>query len=90
MIEIVVILALVLLLAWEHYQNRLERNKLMNALISKNSYELANLEHIEKQPKEKIQPTNPDLIPIDELPDQAFYDLMHKETGRTEEEDENA
>jgi hypothetical protein len=43
MIEILVIVALCALIGWQEYQNRKERNKLINVIISKNAQEVRDL-----------------------------------------------
>jgi hypothetical protein len=43
MIEILVIVALCGLIGWQEYQNRKERNKLINVIISKNAQEVRDL-----------------------------------------------
>jgi negative regulator of sigma E activity len=73
MIELGVIIALVGLIGWQEYQNRKERNKLMNALMSKNTQDFKELELAERT-NIKIKPDNdiPDLIPTDQLSDEDW------------------
>ena len=62
MIEIVlvgVIIVLSLLLGWQDHNNRKERKSLMNALLSKNSQEMVNLELADKT-KVEVKPTKKD------------------------------
>lgn len=79
--EIGVIIALVVLIGWQEYQNRKERNKLINALMAKDAKELADLEFNERI---KPQPTiekPPDLVPVDQLSDKDFEKYVEKETN---------
>jgi hypothetical protein len=88
MIEIAVIVFLVLLISWEHYQNRLERNRLVDTIISKNAQEAANLRYMDKLPKQDNKSSVPDLIPLDEVPDEAFEKLLRKQLANDEPENE--
>ncbi len=85
MIEVAVIIALLALLGWEKYQNRLERNKFLNALLSKNANEMANLDMADKT-KIEVKPTEPlavppDLIPESDLPDEEFDKFVTNQNG---------
>ena len=73
MIELGVIIALVGLLGWQEYQNRKERAKLFNAIMSKNTKEFKELEltdrtEIKVKPNEEL----PDLIPTDQLSEEDW------------------
>lgn len=85
MIEIFTIVALTGLLAWERYQNRKERGKLINAIMSKNAQELTNLEIADKTKIElkDSEQDEPDLIPFDRASDEVFNKLIEKERERT-------
>jgi hypothetical protein len=75
MIELFVIVALVALLGWQEYQNRLERAKFLNMIKSKNAQEARDLDIADKT-KIKIdsKPIMPesDFIPESELTDEEF------------------
>lgn len=72
MIELTVIIALICLLAWEHYQTRKERNKLINAIIAKDAKELKDLDFVDKLPTPKVDTTKPDLVPFDQMDEEEF------------------
>ena len=73
MIEVLVIIALVALLAWERYNDRKERAKLINMIYAKRFEEVRDLEMADKT-EIKVKPTNemPDLIPTDQLNDEDW------------------
>ena len=80
MIYLVIVIALLCgLLAFEKYQSSKERNKLINALISKTPEQMAMLEAVDKTKpsKQKEQPF--DLIPEDSLSQEQFEDLIKKQ-----------
>lgn len=73
MIELGVIIALVGLLGWQEYQNRKERAKLFNAIMSKNNQEFKELELTDRtQIKVKPSEEMPDLVPTDSLSDEDW------------------
>ena len=82
-----VIVALGVLIGWQEYQGRKEREKLMKMIMSRNAQDLANLELAEKV--SEINP-NPSLINEDdftaesELGEKEFdkYSLGKEEDGR--------
>lgn len=63
-----VVLILSGLLGWKERESRLERNKLVNALLSKNAQEMVNLELVDKT-QIKVKPQEPDLTPVENLDD---------------------
>ena len=72
-IVLCVVIALLLgVLAFVEYQNRLERQKFINALISKNATEMANLDLADKTEIKAEVPKQPELIPMDDLSDKEF------------------
>jgi len=86
MTEIIVIAILSLLIGWKEYNSRQERNKLINALISKDAKELSELEFVEKLKPEKEKPSpeeSDDLIPIDEMEVEGkdFEKVVKQERG---------
>ena len=76
MIEIVligVILILCGLLGWNQRESRLERNKLVNAILAKNAQEMANLDLADKT-EIKVKPNNQEssYVPMENLSDEDF------------------
>ena len=71
MIEIVltsVILILCGLLGWKEREGRLERNKLINAILAKNAQEMVNLDLTDKTAiKAQIPQKEPDFVPQENL-----------------------
>ena len=63
-----VILILCGLLGWKEREGRLERNKLINALLAKNANEMANLDLADKtQIKTEVPQRESDFIPPENL-----------------------
>lgn len=86
MIEVAVIIALVALLGWDKYQNRKERAKFLNAIMSKNAQDMVNLDLADKTDIKASAPPQavaPDLIPEEQISDEDFekYVLKQKEDG---------
>jgi hypothetical protein len=79
MVELLVIIVLCALLGWKEYQGRKERRELIQAIVSKNAAELANLQTIDKL---RIEPSreevSPDLIPEQQITD-AEWDKFIRE-----------
>lgn len=69
-----VIVALLFLIGWQDWNNRKERKAMLNALKAKDATELANLDIADKTKVkvDNVQPTRPDLTPVDELDDDEF------------------
>lgn len=81
MIELVllgVIAVLSALLVWEKRQDRLERSKLINALLARNATELANLEFVDKvKPSDtKVQQ---DAIATSDMTDEEFDEHIQEQ-----------
>jgi hypothetical protein len=74
MILTLVIIVLCILIGWMEYNNRLERSKFLNALISKNIQDVINLELTDKtKPIDpKNQPRGDELVSMDDLDDEEF------------------
>ena len=81
MIEIFTIIALVVLLGWQEYQNRKERAKMLNAIIGKNTQEIASLDLADKTDIKAKTETKSDIIPMENLPDDEFSKIIKKENG---------
>lgn len=82
--EVITIIALLGLLGWEKYQNRLERNKYLNAILSKDAQEMANLDMADKtkiEVKDSPKSEFPDLIPEEELNQEDFDKFVLKKDG---------
>ena len=63
-----VILLLCGLIGWKEREGRLERNKLINALLAKNATEMINLDLADKtQIKTEVPLKEPDFIPPENL-----------------------
>ena len=63
-----VILLLCGLIGWKEREGRLERNKLINALLAKNATEMVNLDLADKtQIKAQVSEKEPDFIPPENL-----------------------
>ncbi len=72
MIEVIVILSLLTLIGVQEYYNRKERNRLTNALMSKNLADFRALQWDDKKkPEKKVVETN-DTAPLSQLSDQDF------------------
>lgn len=84
MIEIAVILILAGLLGWEKHQNRIERAKMLNMIVGKDTTEIANLEMADKTKIDVSQPKEPDLVPEEQISDEDFqkYVLERRLDGR--------
>ena len=74
-----VILILCCLIGWLDFNNRKERSKLINALLSKNAAELRDLEFVEKNQPEQQKSTPPDIVPLDSLDDQQFDNFIKEQ-----------
>lgn len=79
--QVIVIAVLVALIGWQEYQNRKERNKLINALLSKDAKELRELEFIEKVKPEPMVEKQPEIISVDQLTDDEFDKFIDKQNG---------
>jgi hypothetical protein len=88
MIEAVLILVIAVLcvmLAYERYMMNCEREKLINALISKNAQELGELERVAKTNPEPQVEKEPEYTPAESISDKKFDELV-KETNEGETE----
>lgn len=67
-ILLLVIVGLGALLGWKEREGRLERNKLINALLAKNAQEMVNLDLVDKtEIKAQTPQQEPDFIPPENL-----------------------
>ena len=76
-----VIVALISFIAYERYEMRKERNKYINALLSKDAAQLRDLEFVDKLkiPKEEKVPN--DLIDTKDLTDEQFMEQIKEEVN---------
>ena len=76
-----VIIALLGYMAWDRYETRKERNKLINAIIAKSSADFKDLEAIEKIEVKAHVPleTPPDFSPVETLSDEEFDKHIQEE-----------
>ena len=72
------IISLCSLMAYEKHLNRLERNKLINALISKSPEDMVTLQLADK-PQPKMEKQEPDLIPESDLSEEQLKELIKNE-----------
>ncbi len=78
MIEIIVILVLVVLIAWQEYHNRKERSKLINAILSKSVNDFKDLEIADRTKIEIKPPKDPNIIPMEGLTDDQWFETEIK------------
>ena len=76
-ILIVVILALVVLIGWQEWNNRKERAKFINAIIGKNAQEVASMDLADKT-QIKSTPVKSDIIPMENLSDEDWAKALKK------------
>lgn len=88
----ILVLALTALLAWEKHQNRQERAKFINALVSKSANEMTNLEmadktkiKVERGNNNEVKDERPNLVPLDNLDDEAFLKAIKLPTEGQED-----
>lgn len=79
-ILVVVIVALIGLIAWQEWNNRKERAKLINAIIGKNAQEVASLDLADKT-EIKVKPTQTDVIPEENMSDDDWKEQIKKQNG---------
>lgn len=76
LILIGVILILAGLLGWKEREARLERAKLINALIAKTAGEAASLDLADKTEIKAEVPKPPDLVPVEDLSEDEFKKIV--------------
>lgn len=72
------------LISWLEYNNRKERQKLIQAIMSRSASDLANFEFVDKIKSVEPNPVvdNSDLINISDLTDEEFQkNVIDKEVG---------
>lgn len=76
MIEVLIIAILAALLGWEKHQNRIERAKMLNAIMSKSTEEMVNLELADKTKIETSPEPEPDIVPTSAIPDDEYLEMI--------------
>jgi len=79
MIEVITIVALLTLIGWEKYQNRLERAKYLNAILGKNVHEIASLNLADKTKIVANETVTENQTPTESLSDEEFMKQLDKE-----------
>ena len=74
---LLVIAVLVALLVWERRQDRLERSKLLNALLARNAGELASLEFVDKVKPADTVPTQ-EIVSTADMTDKEFEEHIEE------------
>ncbi len=67
-----VIITLCSLMGWMEYNNRKERKSLLNAILSKDTNDMVNLELADKTEIKAETPKNHDLVAMDQTSDEDF------------------
>lgn len=83
MIEIGVIIVLAALLGWKEYSSRKERENLLDALISKDAADMANLKIARKVKPPRDPELPPDLMAVEDMdPDsKEFMNILESDNG---------
>lgn len=77
MTELVIVIVLCGLMGWIEYNNRKERGKYLNALMSRTNQEFVNAELADKTKVEvKSKEQGDELVPLSELNDEEFLDTI--------------
>ena len=71
-----IIVALILLLAWERYETRKEQGKLINALVSKTPEQLRDLEFVDKVQTPKVNVPQEQLDELNNLSDEKWKEVI--------------
>lgn len=79
MIELGVIVVLAILLGFQEWQNRKERAKFINVLISKNAAELASLEFVDKVNPKDTKPIEDPLVATADMSDDEFEKYIQEQ-----------
>ncbi len=78
MMEVVVIIALLIYLAWKEYNWRQEKQDLLDMIKSKDALELRDLK-MARNTKVEIKPEKPsDFVPTETLPDDEWEKIVTK------------
>lgn len=78
---LIVITLLIGLIGWQEYQNRQERSRLVNALLSRNAQELRDLNMVEKLQIRTDRPKEPDFIPVENMSEEQFQKFIGDEVA---------
>lgn len=74
-------IALLVYIGYREYYDRQERKNTLRILKAKDLDEVTRAEVIDKLEDEKPEKLDPDLKPLDELPDEEFEELIAKQNG---------
>ena len=81
MVEVIVIIALVVLIGWQEYNNRKERAKLLNAILGKTVQEIASLDLADKTVI-KANTDKPEITPFENMSEEDFGKVIKTQNGR--------
>lgn len=84
MIEVVVIIALLVFIAYQQYQHQEEKKSFIRAIMSKDVSEFANAEHTSKLSPDPEEEEIPNDVLLDEVGNEEFDKLIKKQLGRDE------
>ena len=73
---VAIIIILSALLGWKEREARLERNKLINAILAKNAQEMVSLDLADKTEIKAEVPKKPELIPLEDLTNDEFKEAV--------------
>ena len=77
-----IIVGLMGLLVYEKYENKQERSKFINALLSKTPEQFRDLELTEKvKPIEAPQKAEPEFVAEQDMSDKEFQEMIKKDIG---------
>ena len=76
MTELVIVIVLCGLMGWIEYNNRKERGKYLNALMSRTNQEFVNAELADKTKVEVKSKKEDELVPLADLDDEEFMDTI--------------
>mgnify|MGYP001592667823 CR=1 FL=1 len=71
-----VIIALLAFIGWKEREGRLEKNKLINALLAKNATEMVNMDLADKTEIKTEKPKTDDLVPPENLNDEEWKEAV--------------
>ena len=71
-----IIIALLAFIGWKEREGRLEKNKLINALLAKNATEMVNMDLADKTEVKVDKPKADDLVPPENLTDEEWKEAV--------------
>jgi predicted negative regulator of RcsB-dependent stress response len=75
-----VIVALIVLIGWQEWNNRKERAKLLNAILGKTVQEIASLDLADKTVI-KANTDKPEITPFENMSEEDFGKIIAKQNG---------